>query len=290
MTGMRAHNTRLREESVLPFPTPAINGDTPVANERAHQLIAIENVGKTYTTTIGARITALDGVDFTVSDGEFISIVGPSGCGKSTLLRMIAGLSAVSSGRLSVDGKPVTGPSSDVGVVFQHPTLLPWMTVRENIRLPLRVGHYPQVHHSRVDALLSMVGLGPFANAYPYELSGGMQQRAAICRALVRNPKVLLLDEPFGALDALTRERMNIEMQKIWLNNRNTVLLVTHSISEAIFLGDRVIVMSPRPGRVICDRRIELERPRNFKDTAVDPRYLRLTADVRDLLTEGTNE
>jgi len=290
MTGMCSHNAQLRDASQLHFPSPAMIGGPSVSSERARPLIAMENISKTYTTTLGARVKALEGVDFTISDGEFISIVGPSGCGKSTLLRMIAGLSGVSSGRLTVDGTPVTGPSADVGIVFQHPTLLPWMTVRENIRLPLRVGAYPPIHQSRVDALLSMVGLAPFANAYPYELSGGMQQRAAICRALVRNPKVLLLDEPFGALDALTREHMNIEMQKIWLSNRNTVLLVTHSISEAIFLGDRVIVMSPRPGRVICDRRIELERPRNFKDTVVDPRYLRLTADVRDLLTQGAGE
>ena len=160
MTGMLSHQAQMRGENVPSSPARAANDGTP---GRARPLIAIENISKTYTTTLGARIKALDGVDFTVSGGEFISIVGPSGCGKSTLLRMIAGLSAVSSGRLAVDGKPVTGPSSDVGVVFQHPTLLPWFSVRENIRLPLRVGGYQAADQNRVDDLLSMVGLVPFA-------------------------------------------------------------------------------------------------------------------------------
>ncbi len=252
-------------------------------------LISVENVGKTFQTASGERIEALEDVNFTVADGEFISIVGASGCGKSTLLRMIAGLGKASRGRLLISGKTILGPSADVGVVFQNATLLPWLTLRENVRLPLRVGSFRVDASGKVQDLLSMVGLSTFANAYPYELSGGMQQRAAICRALVRDPKVLILDEPFGALDALTREHMNLEMQKIWLSSRKTVLMLTHSISEAIFLGDRVIVMSPRPGRIILDQRIDVPRPRNFQDTVGHPEYLRLTREVRTLLMKGSS-
>ena len=255
----------------------------------SRSLISVENVGKTFQTASGDRIEALEDINFTVAEGEFISIVGASGCGKSTLLRMIAGLGKASCGRLLISGKTILGPSADVGVVFQNATLLPWLTLRENIRLPLRVGNFRAGAAGKVQDLLSMVGLSTFANAYPYELSGGMQQRAAICRALVRDPKVLILDEPFGALDALTREHMNLEMQKIWLSSRKTVLMVTHSISEAIFLGDRVIVMSPRPGRIIFDQRIDVPRPRNFQDTVGHPEYLRLTREVRSLLMKGSS-
>jgi NitT/TauT family transport system ATP-binding protein len=268
-------------------------GDKPALPDQglagSRSLISVENVSKTFQTASGARIEALEDVNFTVADGEFISIVGASGCGKSTLLRMIAGLGKASRGRLLISGRTILGPSADVGVVFQNATLLPWLTLRENVGLPLRVGNFRAGAAGKVQELLSMVDLSSFANAYPYELSGGMQQRAAICRALVRDPKVLILDEPFGALDALTREHMNLEMQKIWLSSRKTVLMVTHSISEAIFLGDRVIVMSPRPGRIIFDQRIDVPRPRNFQDTVGHPEYLRLTREVRSLLMKGSS-
>ena len=199
-------------------------------------LITAQSVSKTYRTMSGARIHALAGIDLAVQEGEFLCIVGPSGCGKSTFLRLLAGLDDFS-GRLSLAGQPVRGPSRDVGVVFQSATLLPWLTVRENVLLPLRVGGRMKGREPAVDDLLAMVGLAGFEDKYPYELSGGMQQRAAICRALARDPKVLLMDEPFGALDALTRERMNLELQRIWQASRKTVLLITHSIGESVFLG-----------------------------------------------------
>jgi NitT/TauT family transport system ATP-binding protein len=243
-------------------------------------------VTKIFRTVSGGAVQALKEVDLAIGEGDFISVVGPSGCGKSTFLRLIAGLDTMSSGRLSLSGRPVTGPSPEVGVVFQHATLLPWLTVEANVRLPLRVGGRHE-GAGRVKELLAMVGLAGFEDKYPYELSGGMQQRAAICRALARDPKVLLMDEPFGALDALTRERMNVELQRIWQKSRKTVLLITHSIAESVFLGDRVVVMSPRPGRVLSDLRVNLARPRSFETTPADPEYLRLTREIRALLDAG---
>ena len=214
----------------------------------APSLIALKNVSKTYVTASSGNVHALSRVSLDIDDGEFVCVVGPSGCGKSTLLRMLAGLDGYDAGTLALDGLPVTGPSGKVGVVFQAANLLPWLTVRENVSLPLRVGGRHDPANPRIDELLEVTGLGDFARRYPYELSGGMQQRAGICRALARDPQILLMDEPFGALDALTRERMNMELQRIWQAHRKTILLITHSISEAIFLGDRVVVMSARPG------------------------------------------
>jgi NitT/TauT family transport system ATP-binding protein len=252
-------------------------------------LITAESVSKTYRTVSGERVHALAGIDLAIPEGEFLCIVGPSGCGKSTFLRLLAGLDDFS-GRLSLAGRHVRGPSREVGVVFQSATLLPWLTVRENVRLPLEVGGRRSGPEPSVDDLLAMVGLAGFEDKFPYELSGGMQQRAAICRALVRDPKVLLMDEPFGALDALTRERMNLELQRIWQARRKTVLLITHSIGESVFLGDRVIVMSPRPGRIIGDFPVSLARPRSFDRTPGDPDYLRLTRAIRALLDQEAGE
>jgi NitT/TauT family transport system ATP-binding protein len=197
---------------------------------------------------------------------------------------VVAGLVEPSKGRISLAGERITGASPEVGIVFQNATLLPWLTVLDNVRLPLRVGGFRLNDVGAVQNLLAMTGIAGFENKYPYELSGGMQQRAAICRALARDPKVLLLDEPFGALDALTRERMNIELQRIWQMNRKTVILITHSIAESVFLGDRVVVMSPRPGRVLREFRIDLPRPRTFEHTPSEPEYLRLTREIRALL------
>jgi NitT/TauT family transport system ATP-binding protein len=257
-------------------------------------LIAATGISKVYRTVSGARVEAIAGIDLVIDDGDFVCIVGPSGCGKSSLLRLVAGLDTVTSGRLTLAGAPVRGPSREVGMVFQNATLLPWMTVLENVGLPLRlVSADPDKagdDDSLVRELLGVVGLGGFSDKYPYELSGGMQQRAAICRALVRDPKVLLMDEPFGALDALTRERMNVELQRIWQASRKTVLLITHSIAEAVFLGDRVVVMSPRPGRILQDFPVELERPRNFAETTGHPEYLQLTREIRALLDESSGE
>lgn len=252
------------------------------ASDRA--LIEARKVDKTYVSASGSKVHALDGIDLSVRDGELVTIVGPSGCGKSTLLRMIAGLDDYDGGRLMLDGKPVLGPSRDVGVVFQSANLLPWMTVKDNVRLPLRVGGRHEAEPGRIEALLEMTGLGDFGDRFPYELSGGMQQRAGICRALARNPRILLMDEPFGALDALTRERMNLELQRIWQAYGKTIVLITHSISEAVFLGDRVIVMSARPGRVLRDIEIPIERPRSLDTIIKHPAYADISREIRSLL------
>ncbi|MDE2006024.1 MAG: ABC transporter ATP-binding protein [Rhodospirillales bacterium] len=256
----------------------------PAREAAALPLIALAGVGKTYVSAGGADVRALAGVDLTIAPGEFVCVVGPSGCGKSTLLRMLAGLDPCEEGGLTLEGVPVAGPSADTGVVFQAANLLPWLTVRENVRLPLRVGGRHAEPAGRIDALLEMAGLGGFGERYPYELSGGMQQRAGICRALVRDPKILLMDEPFGALDALTRERMNAELQRIWQSSGKTVLLITHSISEAIFLADRVVVMSARPGRVLADLPVPIARPRHFDTIVSAPGYAALAREIRGLL------
>lgn len=247
-------------------------------------MIAVRNLSKVYPTATGAGVHALSHVDLNIREGEFLSVVGPSGCGKSTLLRIVAGLDVHDEGDLDLAGTAVTGPSAQVGVVFQAANLLPWLTVRENVRLPLRVGGYTGESDGAIDRLLEMTGLSDFRDRFPYELSGGMQQRAGICRALVRNPRILLMDEPFGALDALTRERMNLELQRIWQSSGKTVMLITHSISEAVFLGDRVIVMSARPGRIVADLKVNIERPRSLDSIISDPEYSRLTREIRSLL------
>ncbi|WP_316226858.1 ABC transporter ATP-binding protein [Bradyrhizobium sp. SZCCHNS3052] len=247
-------------------------------------LIAIDQLSKTYVSASGAAVHALSRISLDIKPGEFVCVVGPSGCGKSTLLRLLAGLDSYSDGRLLLDGEPVAGPSRKVGVVFQAANLLPWMTVRDNVGLPLRVGGKHAPAGDRIERLLAVTGLGDFGDKYPYELSGGMQQRAGICRALARDPEILLMDEPFGALDALTRERLNLELQRIWQENRKTVLLITHSISEAIFLADRVIVMSARPGRILADLHVPIPRQRSFDDIVLHPDYARLAREVRGLL------
>ncbi|MGJ5201534.1 ABC transporter ATP-binding protein [Bradyrhizobium sp. HKCCYLRH1030] len=247
-------------------------------------LIAIDQLSKTYVSASGATVHALSRISLDIKPGEFVCVVGPSGCGKSTLLRLLAGLDSYSDGRLLLDGEPVAGPSRKVGVVFQAANLLPWMTVRDNVGLPLRVGGKHAPAGDRIERLLAVTGLGDFGDKYPYELSGGMQQRAGICRALARDPEILLMDEPFGALDALTRERLNLELQRIWQENRKTILLITHSISEAIFLADRVIVMSARPGRILADLHVPIPRPRTFDDIVLHPDYARLAREVRGLL------
>jgi NitT/TauT family transport system ATP-binding protein len=253
-------------------------------------LIVAQGVSKLFRTVSGGTVEALRSIDLTIDEGEFVCVVGPSGCGKSTFLRLIAGLDGLSQGSLKLGGHAIAGPSSEVGVVFQSANLLPWLNIIRNVQLPLRVGPQRQRHiDDKASALLDMVGLAGFEDKYPYELSGGMQQRAAICRALLRDPKVLLMDEPFGALDALTRERMSLELQKIWIANRKTVFFITHSIAEAVFLADRVLVMSPRPGRILKDFRIDLARPRSFAHTPAEPEYIEATREIRSLLdAEGS--
>jgi NitT/TauT family transport system ATP-binding protein len=212
---------------------------------------------------------ALDHIDLDIDAGEYVAITGPSGCGKSTLLKIVAGLLPCTRGEVRLRDLPVTGPRHDVGVVFQSPVLFPWRTVLDNVLLPVdvqRLGR--EKNRSRALELLRLVGLGGFEHRYPWELSGGMQQRVAITRGLIHNPAMLLMDEPFGALDALTRETMNLELQRIWLERRETVLFVTHSIVEAVFLADRVLVMTPRPGRLLDRIDVALPRPRALDVTA----------------------
>jgi NitT/TauT family transport system ATP-binding protein len=211
-------------------------------------------------------VRALEAVTFSVSEGEFVAVVGPSGCGKSTLLKILAGLLPTSSGEARLRGTPIAGPRRDIGVVFQSPVLFPWRSVLDNVLLPVDVQGLGRDRYEKVAMdLLALVGLTGFEHRYPWELSGGMQQRVAITRALVHDPAMLLMDEPFGALDAMTREHMNLELQRIWLEKRKTVLFITHSIPEAVFLGDRVLVMTPRPGRILEDVRVDLPRPRHLE-------------------------
>jgi NitT/TauT family transport system ATP-binding protein len=236
----------------------------PAAAGRA-TIISVTALDKIYKTVEGADIEALKNVGFEIRDGEFITVVGPSGCGKSTLLKILAGILRRTSGDVRLRGKPVDGPSREVGVVFQSPVLLPWRTVLQNVMLPIELqGRDRAAYETRATDYLRLVGLQGFERKYPNELSGGMQQRVGICRALVHDPAFLLMDEPFGALDAMTRETMNLELLRIWDASKKTVLLVTHSIPEAVFLADRVIVMSPRPGRISEIIAVDLPRPRQL--------------------------
>ena len=234
-------------------------------------LIRLDRVGMTYTTASGT-VEALRDIDLAVGRGELVAIVGPSGCGKSTLLRVIAGLRPPSRGRVEVDGRPVTGPLPSVGMVFQAPVLLKWRTIEGNVLLPAELsGLDPAAYRSRAAELLRLVGLAEFAGRLPRELSGGMQQRASLCRALLLDPPLLLMDEPFGALDAMTRDEMNLELLRVWgegSRERKTIVFVTHSIPEAVFLADRVVVMTPRPGRLARVFDVPLPRPRTVTSRA----------------------
>jgi NitT/TauT family transport system ATP-binding protein len=227
--------------------------------------IALESVTKVYETEAGEDIWAVAPMDVAIEAGQFVSIVGPSGCGKSTLLMMIAGLIPVTTGTIRLNGEIVSRPHPDIAVVFQQDLLLYWRRILDNILLPIEIKGWGRTKFAkRAEQLLDQVGLTGFSNKYPDELSGGMRQRVAICRALVQHPGLLIMDEPFGALDALTREQMNIDLQKLWLTVGNTVEFITQSIEEAVFLSDRVLVMSPRPGRVELELNIELPRPRKL--------------------------
>jgi len=234
-------------------------------------LIAVADLEKTYATRARSRVQALAAITLDIAAGEFVTIVGQSGCGKTTLLKILAGLLPCSGGRVTLRGAVVDGPSRDIGIVFQDPVLLPWRTAFDNVMLPVQVLRLdPAIHRDRARRLLALVGLEGFEDKYPHELSGGMRQRVAIARALVHDPPLLLMDEPFGALDAMTRESMNVELLRIWQASGKTVVFITHSISEAVFLADRVIVMSARPGRVREIVRVELPRPRDLDMMASD--------------------
>ena len=246
-------------------------------------LIAVTDVSRVFTSG-GTTVTALDHVGFEVQAGNFVSIVGPSGCGKSTLLKIVSGLLAPSSGTVTVHGEPVRAPLENVGMVFQAPILLKWRSVIGNILLPVEFARLDiPSHTARTRTLIKLVGLEGFDEMYPHQLSGGMQQRVSLCRALVTDPQLLLMDEPFGALDAMTRDELDMELLRIWEERKKTVLFVTHSIQEAVFLSDVVFVMSARPGRLLEQIAINLPRPRSM-EMMTDQKFGGYALKIRALL------
>ncbi len=250
-------------------------------------MISLNRVTRIFDSRDGDQVVALQDVSLEIKRNEFITLVGPSGCGKSTLLRIVAGLILPSAGRASIGGEEIREPRPETGIVFQAPTLLPWATVLDNVLFPLRMMHrLDATSRDKAMALLKLVGLAGFESKSPRELSGGMQQRVAICRALVHDPDILLMDEPFGALDALTREEMTMELLRIWSERPKTVLFVTHSITEAVVLADRVVVMSPRPGRIAEVIDIGLPRPRSF-ETEASPEFFEASQRIRKLIFGG---
>ncbi|PPF44777.1 nitrate/sulfonate/bicarbonate ABC transporter ATP-binding protein [Pseudoclavibacter sp. AY1F1] len=247
-------------------------------------VISVKNVGMTYESRDGVSNTVLKGCEFDVAPGEFVSIVGQSGGGKTTLLKIISGLVSNTEGEVLVRGKDVSDALRDIAMVFQSPVLLPWRNNLDNVMLPMEF-RKKATKEAKAHALelLELVGLGDKAKKYSSELSGGMQQRVAICRALVSHPEILLMDEPFGALDAMTRDSMNIELQRIWQETKRSVLFVTHSIPEAVWLGDRVVVVGDRPGRIIADIRIDLPRPRT-KEHRYSEAFAEYVSEVESLI------
>lgn len=268
------------------------------AREKEHQealkteAVKLENAEVVYGS--GDKTTqALAPTSLTIRQGEFVALVGPSGCGKSTILKLVSGLLPATRGHVHVGGREVGAKRIGVGMAFQNPTLLPWLSVRKNVMLPLKIvppfrERYQQERNGefrdRADALLEKVGLAGFGDKQPWELSGGMLQRASLCRALIHDPTMLLLDEPFGALDQFTREELWETLQRLWQDTKPTVLLVTHDLREAAYLGTRICVMSPRPGRVLDDREVDLPRPRTI-DMTFSQEFVRLTQQMRELIT-----
>ena len=259
---------------------------------QARPFVELNNVSLSFDGDEG--LLALDRVSIEVGDREFVAVVGPSGCGKSTLLKLVTGLLPPSSGTVAVDGKMVTGPIKCVGMAFQNSTLMPWRTTLNNVMLPLEIvqpfkrerRQRRNEHRARAERLLDLVGLGGFGAKYPWQLSGGMQQRANLCRALVHEPKLLMLDEPFAALDAFTREELWIIMQNLWLRQQFSSVLVTHDLREAIFLADTVHVLSKRPGRVIFRKRINLPRPRSIAGS-FEAGFVSIVHELRDKIVEA---
>ena len=245
--------------------------------------LTIQNLSKTYTRADGVKTEAIADLSLSIDAGELVSLVGPSGCGKSTLLRLLAGLESPTNGQLLMGTDPITGPSADRGLVFQDPNLFPWLTVRRNMQSGLVARGLLRQRKHEVDQFMKLVGLETFADSYPHQLSGGMAQRVGLARALVNHPRVLLLDEPLGALDAFTRMRMQDEVLRLWQNRGTTMLLVTHDIDEAIYMSDRIVLMSPRPGRV--DRVIELDLPRPRQRHSSE--FFQLRTRILDLLHLG---
>ncbi len=252
----------------------------------AESMVSIDGVHMVFNQGGADEVTALSGIDLEIAPGDFVSLIGPSGCGKSTLLRLIGDLLSPTSGTVTVNGKPASRArlDRDYAMVFQQATLLEWRKVIRNVELPLEImGMDPRARRAKAREMLDLVELGGFADHYPWQLSGGMQQRVAIARALSFDPALLLMDEPFGALDEMTRERLQMELMRIWQRTGKTIVFVTHSIPEAVFLSTRVVVMSPRPGRIVETIDIDLPRPRTF-DTREDPRFFELLTQVREAL------
>ncbi|GHB54973.1 ABC transporter ATP-binding protein [Streptomyces viridiviolaceus] len=269
-------NTTVRE--------PAVTKDGRSSGSGTTAAVGIKDVAVRFRTR-NRDVTALTDVDLDVPMGQFVAIVGPSGCGKSTLLKLVAGLLKPSTGDVLLNGERVQGPRHDIGYVFQRAALLEWRSARRNILLQAEMRKMPaELGRRRADELIAMTGLSGFEDALPHELSGGMQQRVALCRALLHEPPVLLMDEPFGALDALTREQMNTELNRIWRETGTTVLLVTHSISEACYLADRVVVMSPRPGTITEIIDVGLPPERDYTETMGRPEFREATTHIRGLL------
>jgi NitT/TauT family transport system ATP-binding protein len=249
-------------------------------------MIRLAGVSRTFTGRSGT-VEALRGIDLDVAEGEFVAVVGRSGCGKSTLLRLIAGLLPVTEGEITVAGERITKARRDIAMLFQRPALLPWRSVLDNVLLPVEIFGWRRASYSaRAQELLDMVGLGGFEKRLPHELSGGMQQRVSLCRSLIGDPRVMLMDEPFSALDALTREELSVELQRVHMESSATIVFVTHSIDEAVLLADRVVVLSPRPGRIRKVVDIDIPRPRSLGRNAHLEQVARCSADLHELLME----
>ena len=245
--------------------------------------MSVTHVSKVYKTKSGG-VHALDDLSMDIKKGEFVCILGPSGCGKSTLLWGMSGLHDITSGQIVLNGVPVTGPRPEIGMIFQEANLLPWRNLEQNIKFPFEIKKKdPKPYQTRIDNLLEEVGLAGFEKKFPRELSGGMQQRASIVRCLSYDPEVILMDEPFGALDAFTRDEMNLLIQKIWMETGKTIIFVTHNVTEAIFLADRVVVLSPRPGRISRIFPIDLPRPRTIEQT-YSPAFIKVVLEIKETI------
>ena len=256
--------------------------DVTMTAPGARPYVDVAGVGKTYRRA-GRETHALESIDLAIRSGEFLAIVGPSGCGKSTLLRIVAGLVGASRGDVRVEGTRVDRPQTNLGIVFQSPVLLDWRTALDNVLVQVELRSLdPKAYRDNALRLLDQIGLKDFADRYPYELSGGMRKRVAIARALIHDAPLLLMDEPFGALDALTREQMRLDLEALWLATHKTVMFITHSIDEAVLLADRVVVMSPRPGRIERTIDIPLPRPRGLAARR-EPEFVRITEEITDI-------
>jgi len=256
--------------------------DVTMTAPGARPYVDVAGVGKTYRRA-GRETHALESIDLAIRSGEFLAIVGPSGCGKSTLLRIVAGLVGASRGDVRIEGTRVDRPQTNLGIVFQSPVLLDWRTALDNVLVQVELRSLdPKAYRDNALRLLDQIGLKDFADRYPYELSGGMRQRVAIARALIHDAPLLLMDEPFGALDALTREQMRLDLEALWLATHKTVMFITHSIDEAVLLADRVVVMSPRPGRIERTIDIPLPRPRGLAARR-EPEFVRITEEITDI-------